>query len=254
MEPRFDSDERVLVLAFEGQEEVEGFVDRAREQEGFLAPVPDRLARTAEVDVLLTAPGGFELRVRAEALHVFPEGPDGFTTAFRLTGWNLAKRAELRRKLERAGPAAEGDAAASGETQGTSPMFRIQKMTPPEKVRLARKAGRTERRILLRETSPQVMLALLNNPHVEADDVLQMVKSPYAPGSVLKRVASDRRWSGNRDVRSALVRNPQTPTVLARNLLPALPTSTLRALARGSDVREDLKKAALKLYLQRMGK
>lgn len=253
MEPKFDSSERVLVLEFEGREEVEGFVDRAREQEGFLAPMPDRLARTAEVEVLLTAPGGFELRLAAEALHVFPEGPDGFTTAFRLSGWSLAKRAELRRKLEQAEPDAE-EAAPAGETQGTSPMFRIRKMTPPEKVRLARKAGRTERRILLRETSPQVMLALLTNPHVEADDVLQMVKSPYAPGSVLKRVASDRRWSGNPDVRSALVRNPQTPTILARNLLPALPTSTLRALARGSDVREDLKKAALKLYLQRMGR
>lgn len=253
MEPRFDSEAHVLVLAFDAAEEIKGFVDRAREQEGFLAPVPDRLARTAEVEVLLTAPGGFELRLSAEALHVFPEGPDGYTTAFRLTGWNLAKRSELRRKLEQAEPDAE-EAAPVGETQGTSPRFRIRKMTPPEKVRLARKAGRTERRILLRETSPQVMLALLTNPHVEADDVLQMVKSPYAPGSVLKRVASDRRWSGNPDVRSALVRNPQTPTILARNLLPALPTSTLRALARGSDVREDLKKAALKLYLQRMGK
>jgi hypothetical protein len=56
------------------------------------------------------------------------------------------------------------------------------------------------------------------------------------------------------DVRLAVVRNPQTPSVLAKNLLPALPTSALQGLARGADAREDLKKAALKLYLQRMGK
>jgi hypothetical protein len=127
-------------------------------------------------------------------------------------------------------------------------------MTPPEKVRLALKANRTERQILLRDTSPQVMMALLNNPHLESDDVLQIVKSPYAPGSILKRVASDRRWSSSLDVRLAVVRNPQTPSVLAKNLLPALPTSALQGLARGADAREDLKKAALKLYLQRMGK
>lgn len=127
-------------------------------------------------------------------------------------------------------------------------------MTPPEKTRLALKANRTERQILLRETSPQVMMALLNNPHLESEDVLQIAKSPYTPGSILKRIASDRRWSSGHEVRMAVVRNPQTPSVLAKNLLPGLPTSALQGFARSSEVREDLKKAALKLYLQRMGK
>ena len=127
-------------------------------------------------------------------------------------------------------------------------------MTPPEKARLARKANRTERQILLRETSPQVTLALLTNPHIEGDDVVQIVKSPYTPGGVLKRIAADRRWLSNPDVRQALVRNPQTPTPLAIRLLPGLPTPVLQALARGGEAREDLKKAALKLYLKRTGK
>lgn len=253
MQTTFDPESRTLTLAFEGREGIEAFVESSREQEGFLAALPEHLARGVEVGVVLAGPGGFELRLEAEALHVFGDGPEGFNTAFQLRGWTAAKRVELRRKLGQAAEA-EDPEEGRGETLGSSPMFRIQKMTPPEKARLALRANRTERQILLRETSPQVMMALLNNPHVESDDVLQMVKSPYAPGSILKRVASDRRWSTSPDLRLALVRNPQTPTVLAKRLLPGLPLSALQGMARSSEVREDLKKAALKLYLQRMGK
>lgn len=254
MQTSFDPERRDLTLSFDTVDEIEGFVDSLRKQQGFLAAVPERLARGVEVGVLLTGPGGFELRLSAQALHVFGEGPEGMTTAFQVDGWSTAKTLELRRKLGDAAGAEAEEEEARGETMGASPIFRIQKMTPPEKARLALRANRTERQILLRETSPQVMMALLNNPHVESDDVLQMVKSPYAPGSVLKRIASDRRWSGTHDIRLAVVRNPQTPSLLARNLLPGLPTSALQGLARSSEVREDLKKAALKLYLQRMGK
>ena len=254
LQTTFDPESRTLTLAFESAEAIEGFVTSTREQEGFLAALPENLARGVQVEVLLSGPGGFELRLGAQALHVFGEGPEGLTTAFQVDGWSTAKTLELRRKLGDAAAAEADEAEARGETMGASPIFRIQKMTPPEKARLALRANRTERQILLRETSPQVMMALLNNPHVESDDVLQIVKSPYAPGSILKRVAGDRRWSTSPDIRKAVVRNPQTPSLLARNLLPGLPTSALQALARSSEVREDLKKAALKLYLQRMGK
>lgn len=254
MQPTFDSTERRLTLGFESLREVEPFVESMREQNGFLAAVPEQLARGSEVTVVLAAPGGFELRLGARALHVFHQGPEGFTTAFEADEWTTAKTLELKRKLGDGEAEDADEPEARGETMGASPIFRIQKMTPPEKVRLALRANRTERQILLRETSPQVMMALLNNPHLESDDVLQIVKSPYAAGSILKRVASDRRWSSSLDVRTALVRNPQTPTPLAKNLLPGLPTSALQGFARSSEVRDDLKKAALKLYLQRMGK
>jgi hypothetical protein len=253
LQTAFDPERRTLTLAFAGPDEIEAFVAAAREQRGFLAALPEPLARGVEVSVVLAGPGGFELRLAAEALHVFGESPEGYTTAFQVDGWSPARTLELRRKLGDVA-AAEADEEERGETLGASPIFRIQKMTPPEKVRLALRANRTERQILLRETSPQVMMALLNNPHVESDDVLAMVRSPYAPGSILKRVAGDRRWSTSPEIRIALVRNPQTPSLLARNLLPGLPTSALQGLARGSEAREDLKKAALKLYLQRIGK
>lgn len=255
MHPFLDSDAGRLTLAFDDLDEAAAYVEGARSENGFLVELAEELPRGRAVAVTLAGPGGFELELAAAALHVFGAEGDGYNTAFELRDWSTAKEVELRRKLAEAAAAGGGEGHGSGgETLGTSPIFRIQRMTPPEKARLALKAGRTERQILLRETSAQVMMALLNNPHLEADDVLQIVKSPYTPGSVLKRIAQERRWAANGDVRLALVRNPQTPTPLAVKLLAALPTSALKVLARGSEAREDLRQAALKIYLQRIGK
>lgn len=258
MRSTFDAERARITLELADLAAVESFMEGATEQDGFLLPLPEELARGKELDVALVAPEGFEFAFRVTVLHVFGAvgtgASAGYTTALQIVGWGAAKEAELRRALDPSSGDEEEEEEAKGETLGASPIFRIQKMTPPQKARLALRANRTERQILLRETSPQVMMALLNNPHVDADDVAQIVKSPYAPGGVLKRVAGDRRWVQNHEVRVALVRNPQTPPPLAIRLLTALPTPMLQALARSSEVREDVKKAALKLYLTRMGK
>lgn len=262
----FDGAAGRLTVGLDSLDGVEGFFERAESQDGFLAELPEALPRGREIELTVTAPGGFEIAGPATVLHVFGGHQNSYATALELGDWGAAKRAELRRKLEAArsggadggGEAGEsgagGEGSAGGETFGASPIHRIRAMTPPQKARLARKANRTERQILLRETSPQVMTALLQNPHVDSDDVLQMVKSPYAPSGILKRVAGDRRWTSNHEVRLALVRNPQTPPPLANRLLPGLPTRILQKLARGGETREDLKKTALKLYLKRMGR
>jgi len=261
MRARFESAGERLILAFDDVEAVAAFLDGAKSQEGFLAPLPAEATaggRGRELTVALEAPGGFEMSFRAAVLHVFGPtgaGQDGeVSAALERIDWGPARDAEARRKLAAARSGAGERSEVQGESLGASPIYRIQKMTPPEKARLARKANRTERQILLRETSPQVTMALLTNPHIEGDDVVQIVKSPYTPGGVLKRIAADRRWLSNPDVRQALVRNPQTPTPLAIRLLPGLPTPVLQVLARGGEAREDLKKAALKLYLKRTGK
>ncbi len=256
MQPTLDSDAGRLALSFDDLDELGAWVEAARRENGFLIELTSELERGRELAVALAAPGGFELEVAAGALHVFPSDGGRHNTAFELRGWSTAREVELRRKLAEAAAVAGAGASegAAGETLGSSPIFRIQRMNPSEKARLALTAGRTERQILLRETSPQVTMALLNNPHLETDDVVQIVKSAYSPASVLKRVAQERRWSANGDVRLALVRNPQTPTPLAVQLLAALPTSALKVLARGSEAREDLRQAALKIYLRRIGK
>lgn len=264
-----------LTLAFADPEAVRSFLREAERQNGFLAALPEALEQFETLEGVLTVDGVAAGSLELAALQVFPAGPDGHPTALELKGWDDASAAAVATALEKmeAGedPGATDDgsevvhaagetdpdeaptAAPRGETMGVSPIFKIRKMTPPEKIRFAPRANRTERQILLRDSSPQVLLALLGNPYLESDDVVTLVKSPYAAANVLQRVASDRRWSSSFDIRSAVVKNPKTPTPLAISLLPRLRTPELRALARSQEIRETLKKAALKEYLKRTG-
>ncbi len=52
-------------------------------------------------------------------------------------------------------------------------------------------------------------------------------------------------WIANQDVRVALVHNPKTPPAFALRLLPTLPESELRVIARGAATSMALKTAAL---------
>jgi len=255
-----DFDGRTVRLELSDLGAVEEFFANAGAQEGFLLPLPTSPKLFDVLDLELSCGDGFEIRFAARVIQVFdrltapPEGRYG--VAFQMEAWDEARETELQRKLaqSRAGEAAgstppEVDAS---ETLGTSPIFRIKSLNPSERMRLASKANRTERQILLRDSSPQVLLGLLSNPQLDSEEVLTLVRSTHANGAILQRVAEDRRYSVNAEIRAAVARHPKTPTPVALRLLDTLRTPDLQILARSSAVREQLRRAALKIYLGRL--
>lgn len=231
-----------LSLAFQDREAVCGFFAEARRQKGFMVPLPERPRQFATFAVTVTDPGGFELQLQARAVQVFERG-GSLAVAFVLDDWLPSKDAELERKLA-ATPVTEDDAKHTG----VSPAVRLRELDPVSRQRLAMKADRVERRILCHDPSPPVLLALLSNPRLEADDVLTIVKSTHATAGILDRVATDRRWMASPEIRTAVVRNPKTPTPLAVRLLDTLPITELRDLAKMGSIREDVRRAAFKIY------
>lgn len=151
-------------------------------------------------------------------------------------------------------PKSEADAPAAATVQrnemtGAAIALEIKRMNVSQRMRLATRAGRLERQILLRDNSPQVLGSLLANPRLDETEVRDLVRSPHAASGVLQQVAKDRRWSSNYAVRLSLVRNPKTPTPLAQRLLSTLRKGDLQTLAKSPNVREAIKGAALRLYL-----
>lgn len=231
-----------LGLRFQERDAVRGFFSAARAQQGFMVPLPERPRQFATFAVTVSDPGGFELQLQARAVQVFDRG-GSLTVAFVFADWVPSKDAELERKLS-AAPAAVDDA----ESTGVSPVFRIRELDPGAKQRLAMKADRAERRILCHDPLPPVLLALLSNPRLEAEDVLTIVKSTHATAGILERVAADRRWMASPEIRTAVVRNPKTPTPLAVRLLDTLPLTELRDMAKMGSIREDVRRAAFRIY------
>ncbi|MCP3957475.1 MAG: hypothetical protein GY719_06450 [bacterium] len=230
-------------LEFDAVADVEAFFSQVKEQTGFFIQLEVELKQYRKLTFTTVAAPKFDFEFEAEVIQVIP-GPAGFGTAFQLC-WKPGKSEELDRKLK--GRAAVEDPSVS------SPQFKIRNMNPNERFRLATKATRTERQILLRDTSPQVLLGLLAHPRLETKEALELVKSTHATGAMMERVAQNRKWMSNPEVQLAIVKSTKTSPPLAVKLLDNLRVGDLRMLAKSSSIREQVKRAALRVYLKRTG-
>ena len=55
----------------------------------------------------------------------------------------------------------------------------------------------------------------------------------------------------NSEIQTALVRNPKTPTPIAIQLLESVPTRELRDMAKMGSLRENVRRAAFRVYSKR---
>lgn len=239
---------RITAVAADGAA-VGRLIEDAKTQGGFMLELDRRPEPFVTCEVAVRAGDGFELELTARVVQIF-EREGTISVALQLVDWTPSRDLELRRKLERTAAEATGD-APEGEAFGRAPIYRIRDLDPAEKNRLAMRADRAERQILCRDSSPQVLLGLLANPRLEAGDVLAIVKSTHASAGVLQRVAKDRRWAANSEITTALVRNPKTPSPVAIQLLEGVPTQELRKMARMGSLRENVRRAAFRLYTKR---
>jgi hypothetical protein len=251
-----------VTLVFPGRAESREFLAAAQAQGGFMIPMDARPQPFATLEVTATDAAGLTFAFRAKVVQI-SEAAGGWTVAMLLADWDAAKSRELESALD-AGPEVAGhEEAAPSEGEGVpvpaaydaaSPVFRIKQLDPSRRMLLAMKADRSERQVLCRDTSPQVLLGLLSNPRIEAEEVLAIVKSNHASTAVLQRVAGERRWMGAAEIRTAVVRNPKTPTPLAVRLLESLPVTELRDLAKMGSIREDVRRAAFRVYTKMTGR
>jgi len=255
MKVTLDGAGATLRLDFASEEALRSFAGDWLSKEGCLVRLSEPLKLWTQLTVELRQDGASHLAVEAKVVQVFGGGEAGFATALQaietgpLEAFSPAAPEAEEPAADRTPPATA--AGADGEVQGSSPVFRIRQMNISEKMRLATKASRSERQILLRDSSPQVLMGLLANPRIEDKEVLAVAKSSSPSSGVLQRIAKDRRWSTNYEIRLALVKNPQTPTPLAVRMLDTLRENDLRVMAKGSNVREVVRAAALRKIIKR---
>lgn len=246
MECRTDPDSSRIEVLFEGEGELREFVGGARTQSAFLLQITDALVPFAAYTVVLKLEGGFEIKLEATVVQFFAD-EDPPAAAFQIERMAPAWQREFERKLRM-----KSQSADHSEMTGVPPIVRIRKMNVRERMHLATKADRTERATLQRDSSPQVLMGLVTNPRIGADDIVQIIRNPQVSAGVLDRITKETRWLANPEIQKALVRNPKTPSLVAIRLVDTLPTEELRRLAKiQSGLREDLRKAALRAYLKR---
>jgi len=122
---------------------------------------------------------------------------------------------------------------------------RMRGFSQMEKILLAVKADRTERAFLLQDNDPRVLLSILRNPRLTVDEVVRLAKSSFLTYQIAEVIMKTAQWMANLDVRLALIHNAKTPQAFSLRILPTLPDSEIKTIARAGTSMA-LKQAALR--------
>ncbi len=122
---------------------------------------------------------------------------------------------------------------------------RVRGLSQMEKILLAVKADRTERALLLQDNDPRVLLSILRNPRLTVDEVVRLAKSSFLTYQIAEAIMKLAQWMANLDVRLGLIHNPKTPQAFSLRILPTLPDSEIKTIARAGTSMA-LKQAALR--------
>jgi len=131
----------------------------------------------------------------------------------------------------------------------------VRRMTYPQRVIYATRAGQTGRAVLIQQPSPLVLLYLCKNPLITIGEVIQIAKMPSIDALVadylVKALRSNPQWGASEELKVALASNVKTPVGTALSLLTHLSSGNLRSLCKHGQLRGSLKQAAMKLLLAR---
>jgi hypothetical protein len=187
-------------------------------------PTAERVPLHTALAVTLRGPNGAEAEVKATVVAMLPDG------------LALAIEGDADKLLDQllAKPATE------------TTWDRIRGLSQGEKILLASKADRSDRAMLLQDNDPRVLLSVLRNPRLTVEEVVRIAKSSYLNYQIAQVITSTSQWMAGVDVRIALIQNPRTPPAFALRILPTLPQSEIKSVAKAGTSMA-LKQAALRL-------
>jgi hypothetical protein len=222
---------------FENEQEV---IDEHRANLSFGAfrlPATESIPLYTPLVLTLRGPWGGEIELRASVAAALPDG-----IALAIEGDPAEMLARLLERPAAPDPAADAEASPE-KSQNTWDRMRL--LSQMEKILLAVKADRTERAFLLNDNDPRVLLSVLRNPRLTLDEVVRLAKSSFLNFQIADVIMKTAQWMASMDVRIGLIQNPKTPQAFALRILPTLPDSEVKAIARGGTSMA-LKQAALR--------
>jgi len=199
---------------------------------GLRLPTAERVALNAILVVTLRGVGGGQAVVNATVVAPLADG-----VALSIDG----NGDELLEKLLKTQPP-----KVEPTDRNPNVWDRVRRLSQSEKLLLATKAEQSERAVLVQDNDPRVLLSLLMNNRVTMEEVVRIAKSSFQTYQIAELIMKTSQWMANIEVRLALIRNPKTPPQFALRILPTLPDSEVKMIARGESASPALKQAALR--------
>jgi hypothetical protein len=130
---------------------------------------------------------------------------------------------------------------------------RIAAMTVKEKVDLAQKGTKEERRILIGDANKLVSLAVLKCESLALAEIETFCTMRHLPTELFREIAATREWIKKPKIQIALVNNPAVPLNVTLPLIKFLGMRDLRNVARDRNLPEAVRTAARKVLIEKRG-
>lgn len=127
----------------------------------------------------------------------------------------------------------------------------IQQMGVSEKVKLASLGNKEIRKILIKDSSKIVQVAVVKNPKITEEEIERIASSRVVDKEVLRIIQTSREWMKNYQVKLASVKNPKTPLQGAMRMISHLRIKDIKDLMGSKNVPNPLRVVAKRLYAQK---
>jgi hypothetical protein len=128
---------------------------------------------------------------------------------------------------------------------------RIALMTISQKIDLAYKGSREERRILIGDTNKLIGLAVLKSRALTDNEVEGFAAMRNLDEELYRRITKNREWMRRPAVAIALVRNPRVPLDVTLPLLKRLSVRDLRAVFRDRNLAPAIRTSARRILVDK---
>ncbi len=147
--------------------------------------------------------------------------------------------------------AAQAPPAAQVGDTGRPIALRYPEMSPPEKMQIALRGDRDGRMQVMKEANPNLVKFLLQNPRTTALEVATLAGNAQSSLELLNMISAHPMLAQNESIRVALVKNPRAPAPLVKQHIEKLSQGQLAQLGKSPHVKDDVRRMALKLVLNR---
>jgi hypothetical protein len=127
----------------------------------------------------------------------------------------------------------------------------LKKMTVPQRIKLALFGNRSTRNFLLRDSSRLVQLAVLSNPRLSEEEVVEFARNTQVDDAVIRKIAASSTWLRVYAVKHAIVTNPKTPLDISLNMLKLLHNRDIQRISKSKNLPQVLATHAIKLIEKR---
>lgn len=127
----------------------------------------------------------------------------------------------------------------------------VNRMTTPQKIKLALSGGKDARTLLIRESNKQISTAVLENPRITDGEVAFFAQSQNLAEDVIRKIGANTEWMRKYSIVQSLVNNPKTPIGISLGFVNRMMDRDLAMLEKSRNIPEAVRTAARNLVIKR---